>query len=199
MARDGRMSDGDSALALLRCEPMLLGKQHGLEVVAYDPTWPLLFEAEAARLAVIFGEQLAAIHHMGSTSVPGIWAKPVIDIMLIVYDIETVDSLNDTMLRAGLRARKASTALPAGAFSTFATASGACSTCMSTKLTIRRSPIIWISSNTCERILTKRRPTARSKRELVLRYLTKSTAIRTARPTSSLQSVTSPNKRKRLR
>ena len=101
MARDGRISDGDSALALLRCEPMLLGKQHNLEVVAYDPTWPLLFEAEAARLAVIFGEQLAAIHHMGSTSVPGIWAKPVIDIMPVVYDIEAVDNLNDLMSALG--------------------------------------------------------------------------------------------------
>lgn len=101
IARDGRMSDGDSALALLRCEPMLMGKQHDLVVVAYDPTWPLLFEAEAARLAVIFGEQLVAIHHMGSTSVPGIWAKPVIDIMPVVHNIETVDSLNDKMRALG--------------------------------------------------------------------------------------------------
>ena len=101
MARDGRITDADSALVLLRCEPMLLGKHRNLTVVAYDPAWPLLFEAEAARLAVIFGDRLASIHHMGSTSVPGIWAKPVIDIMPVVFDIETVDSLNDTMHALG--------------------------------------------------------------------------------------------------
>ncbi|MEZ4769533.1 MAG: GrpB family protein [Caldilineales bacterium] len=101
MARDGRISDGVSALALLRCEPMLMGKHRNLEVVAYDPLWPLLFEAEAARLAVVFGDRLAAIHHMGSTSVPGIWAKPVVDIMPVVYDIETVDGVNDAMCALG--------------------------------------------------------------------------------------------------
>ena len=101
MARDGRISDGDSAMALLRCEPMLLGKHGHLEVVAYDPMWPLLFEAEEARLSVIFGDRLTSIHHMGSTSVPGIWAKPVIDIMPVVYDINTVDSLNDAMHALG--------------------------------------------------------------------------------------------------
>ena len=101
MARDGRISDGDSALALLRCEPMLMGKHRAVEVVAYDPMWPLLYEAEAARLSVIFGDRLASIHHMGSTSVPGIWAKPVIDIMPVVHDIDTVDSLNDSLRALG--------------------------------------------------------------------------------------------------
>ena len=101
MARDGRITDADSALVLLRCEELLLDKHRHLKVVPYDAIWPLLFQAEAARLAVIFGDHLAAIHHMGSTSVPGIWAKPVIDIMAIVHEIAPVDDLNDTLRALG--------------------------------------------------------------------------------------------------
>ena len=101
MARDGRITDGDSALALLRCEAHLLGRHRGIEVVPYDPQWPRLFQVEAARLATVFGEELLSIHHMGSTGVPGLWAKPVIDIMPIVRDIERVDGFNDLMVTLG--------------------------------------------------------------------------------------------------
>lgn len=101
MARDGRIADGDSALALLRCETLLLGKQRVIEVVPYDAEWSVLFEAEAARLAVVFGDELLSIHHMGSTAIPGVWAKPVIDILPIVRDIERIDSYNERMIALG--------------------------------------------------------------------------------------------------
>ena len=101
MARDGRITDGDSALALLRCEAHLMGKHRAIEVVPYDPQWPRLFQVEAARLAAVFGEELVAVRHMGSTAVPGMWAKPVIDIMPIVSDIERIDSYNDLMVSLG--------------------------------------------------------------------------------------------------
>ncbi|MFH1706638.1 MAG: GrpB family protein [Planctomycetota bacterium] len=52
-----------------------------IEVVAYDPGWPGLFKAEAAVLEGVFGAALAAIHHVGSTAVPGLAAKPTIDIL----------------------------------------------------------------------------------------------------------------------
>ena len=101
MARDGRITDGDSALSLLRCEAHLLGKQRKIEVVAYDAQWPRLFQVEAARLAAVFCEELLSVHHMGSTAVPGLWAKPLIDILPIVRDIERVDSFNDLMVALG--------------------------------------------------------------------------------------------------
>ncbi len=51
-----------------------------LELAEYDPEWPRLFEAEAARLLDVLGEDVVAVEHMGSTAVPGLAAKPVIDI-----------------------------------------------------------------------------------------------------------------------
>jgi GrpB-like predicted nucleotidyltransferase (UPF0157 family) len=49
-------------------------------VVAYDPQWPILFEREKEKLMALPGSSLLMVEHMGSTSVPGLAAKPVIDI-----------------------------------------------------------------------------------------------------------------------
>lgn len=55
--------------------------QH-ITVVDYDPSWPTRFAAERALLAPIFGDEALAIWHIGSTAVPGLAAKPIIDIMV---------------------------------------------------------------------------------------------------------------------
>lgn len=55
-------------------------------LAAYDPEWPVLFEREAARIRTILGERALRIEHVGSTSVSGLAAKPVIDIVLVVAD-----------------------------------------------------------------------------------------------------------------
>src|SRR5262252_1826646 len=55
-------------------------------LVAYDPTWPDRFHHEAERIRRAFGEQAFRIEHVGSTSVPGLPAKPIIDILLVVAD-----------------------------------------------------------------------------------------------------------------
>lgn len=61
-----------------------------IELVEYDPSWPRLFEQERARLeAVLPADQVLAIEHAGSTAVPGLPAKPVIDIFVAVRSIET--------------------------------------------------------------------------------------------------------------
>ncbi len=73
-------------------------------VTEYDPDWPARFEAEAEGLARVFGPQAIGIMHIGSTSVPGLAAKPVIDIMPVVRDITAVDSLNAAMERLGYEA-----------------------------------------------------------------------------------------------
>lgn len=53
-----------------------------LEVVEYDPRWPALFALERDRLATALGRYAVEIQHVGSTSVPGLAAKPVIDIAI---------------------------------------------------------------------------------------------------------------------
>lgn len=57
-----------------------------IEIAAYDPRWPALFEQLAARVKAALGDKALGVDHVGSTSVPGLAAKPVIDIALTVAD-----------------------------------------------------------------------------------------------------------------
>lgn len=62
-----------------------------IEIVEYDPAWPGVFAAEAARLRPIFPPGcIKRLEHIGSTAVPGLAAKPVVDILVGVDDIESV-------------------------------------------------------------------------------------------------------------
>jgi GrpB-like predicted nucleotidyltransferase (UPF0157 family) len=70
-------------------------------VVPYDPAWPEMFEKEAAKIIALFGRELVAIHHIGSTAVPGLSAKPIIDMMPVVRDIERLVEFNPAMIRLG--------------------------------------------------------------------------------------------------
>jgi 16S rRNA processing protein RimM len=58
-----------------------------IEVVDYDPEWPAMFDAEASRLREALGEVALRIEHVGSTAVPGLAAKPTVDIQLSVPDV----------------------------------------------------------------------------------------------------------------
>lgn len=60
-------------------------------VTEYDPLWAELFEAEAARVKAILGKNCIAVHHIGSTSVTGLAAKPILDMMPVVDSLEDVD------------------------------------------------------------------------------------------------------------
>ncbi|HKO03562.1 MAG TPA: GrpB family protein [Candidatus Acidoferrales bacterium] len=55
-------------------------------VVDYDPQWPELFEREAGRIRLALGDRALRVEHTGSTSVPGLPSKPVIDVLLVVAD-----------------------------------------------------------------------------------------------------------------
>ena len=55
-----------------------------IQIVDYNPEWPRLFAHEAERIRAVLGEQVVSIEHAGSTSVPGLAAKPIIDIVLVV-------------------------------------------------------------------------------------------------------------------
>jgi GrpB-like predicted nucleotidyltransferase (UPF0157 family) len=57
-----------------------------IEIVEYDPAWPGLYEREAARIRAALGERVVRLEHTGSTSVPTLPAKPIIDIVLEVRD-----------------------------------------------------------------------------------------------------------------
>lgn len=71
-------------------------------VADYDPRWPLAFAEEAARIReACGGDALAAIEHIGSTAVPGLAAKPIIDIMPGVLDIGRAERLIPAMQSLG--------------------------------------------------------------------------------------------------
>ena len=70
----------------------------------YDPAWPAAFEREAARLRSLLGERLVAVHHVGSTSVPGLAAKPIIDVLPLARDIEEIEAATPMLVAAGYEA-----------------------------------------------------------------------------------------------
>ena len=74
--------------------------QH-IVVVDYDPLWPLLFRKEADAISRILGDNLVLIHHIGSTSVPFLAAKPIIDIMPVVKDLSGVDAVSGEFVKLG--------------------------------------------------------------------------------------------------
>ena len=80
-------------------------KRREIHVLTYDPKWKKEFETEANILRNVFGNLLLDIYHIGSTSIPNMNAKHIIDIMISVSDIEAVDSLNDKMKRNGYESR----------------------------------------------------------------------------------------------
>src|SRR2546422_6724524 len=57
-----------------------------IQIVDYDPEWPRLFKREAERIQSALGDRVLLIEHVGSTSVPGLAAKPRIDVLLVVAD-----------------------------------------------------------------------------------------------------------------
>ena len=72
-----------------------------ITVVAYNPEWPKMFDQETKILKEIFGDLAINIYHKGSTSVPNLMAKPIIDITIEVEDISKVNQLNESLAAVG--------------------------------------------------------------------------------------------------
>lgn len=64
-----------------------------ISISPYDPKWPQKFQSEKARLLSIFTRDLLDIEHIGSTAVPGLAAKPIIDMMAAVKSMNVADKL----------------------------------------------------------------------------------------------------------
>src|SRR6478609_3846677 len=70
-------------------------------IVDYDPAWPQRFDDERVRIEAALGERAIAIDHIGSTSVPGLAAKPIVDICLTVADSGDEDAYVPALTAAG--------------------------------------------------------------------------------------------------
>lgn len=76
-----------------------------IEVVPYSPEWPKMFASEAELIKQALGNNCITVHHIGSTSVPGLSAKPIIDILPVVKDIQEVDKATKVMESLGYEAK----------------------------------------------------------------------------------------------
>jgi GrpB-like predicted nucleotidyltransferase (UPF0157 family) len=70
-------------------------------LVDYDPEWPELYAREAERIRAILGPRVVRLEHVGSTSVPGLAAKPILDIALVVPDSTNEPAYASDLERAG--------------------------------------------------------------------------------------------------
>jgi len=75
-----------------------------IQVVAYDPAWRRSFEAESKHIERALGDIVVHLHHIGSTAIPGIFAKPIIDFLLEVDDIGQLDHRTSAMEELGYEA-----------------------------------------------------------------------------------------------
>src|SRR5262245_53276222 len=75
---------------------------HGkIEIAEYDPQWPVLYAREEERIRAILGDRVVRIEHVGSTSVPGLPAKPIVDMVLEVPDASDEDAYLPGLEAAG--------------------------------------------------------------------------------------------------
>ena len=76
-----------------------------IRIVEYDAGWPERFEQHRAAIALALGERALNIEHIGSTSVPGLAAKPIVDILLVVADSSDEGSYAPELEAAGYQLR----------------------------------------------------------------------------------------------
>ncbi|MBP2099917.1 GrpB family protein [Enterococcus rivorum] len=72
-----------------------------IEVIDYDVNWPKDYLKEEKRLKLFLKKELIQSFHIGSTSVPGLKAKPIIDILLVVQDLSELDAYSDEFEKLG--------------------------------------------------------------------------------------------------
>jgi GrpB-like predicted nucleotidyltransferase (UPF0157 family) len=72
-----------------------------VEVIAHNPSWRMEFEVESKRIADALGNNVVAIHHIGSTAIFGIYAKPIIDLLVEIEDLVKVDEQNSSIESLG--------------------------------------------------------------------------------------------------
>ena len=79
-------------------------EKRALVLAAYDPTWPASYAEQERRIRAALGAAVQ-VEHIGSTSVPGLAAKPIIDVLVTVEDITAEEDYLDQLLAAGFELR----------------------------------------------------------------------------------------------
>ena len=82
-------------------ESLLLALEEDVVLHPYDPAWPNIFAEERDRLTEMFSNRFVDIQHVGSTAVPGLRAKPIVDILAAVNSMSVAESLVAPLCSAG--------------------------------------------------------------------------------------------------
>ena len=93
----------DAEMAAIRVSGTVTAHNDTIHLADYDPTWPLMYEAEAAKIGAALGDGAFVLEHVGSTSIPGLCAKPLIDIVLGVADSADEDAYVPALTAVGYR------------------------------------------------------------------------------------------------
>lgn len=101
--REGQPRSETELAAVTVGELVPLGAK--VQLVPSDPSWPGQYAAEAANLRAALGDVALAVHHVGSTSVPGLTAKPIIDVILVVEHSEDESAYVPALTAAGYALR----------------------------------------------------------------------------------------------
>ena len=83
----------------------MVGLPNPVVVVPFDPTWSSEFETESKHILYALGDNVVSVHHIGSTAVPGIFAKPIIDILCVVHNVVWLDCQTGAMEDLGYEAK----------------------------------------------------------------------------------------------
>ena len=73
----------------------------GVELLAYDPSWPAMYAAERERLSSLLPGVFVELQHIGSTAVPGLVAKPIIDLLAGVESMTTAEAIAGSICSSG--------------------------------------------------------------------------------------------------
>lgn len=79
----------------------MINRAMNIIVTNYNENWNKLYKQEEQKIRDIFNDELVGVYHIGSTAVPDLKAKPIIDIMPVVKNIEKVDNFNKKMIELG--------------------------------------------------------------------------------------------------
>ncbi|HLZ84299.1 MAG TPA: GrpB family protein [Caulobacteraceae bacterium] len=98
-----KMPETDEEMAALHVGGTVTPHNATIALAPYDWTWPAQYEGEAAKIRAALGDGALVLEHVGSTSIPGLSAKPIIDILLAVADSSDEASYVPALAAQGYR------------------------------------------------------------------------------------------------